>query len=50
VNEICTSETTFSYKYESRKIPESLVDPVPTPEPTPKQKPKATKTKLKVAK
>jgi hypothetical protein len=49
VNEICTSETTFSYKYESRKIPESLVDPVPTPEPTPKQKRKATKAKSTVA-
>lgn len=43
VNEICESTTTFSYKYESRKIPTQPIEP--TPEPTPESTKKTKKRK-----
>lgn len=49
VDEICESTTTFSYKYESRKIPTTSIETTPETTPEPVKKTTTTKTKKKVA-
>lgn len=48
VDEMCESTTTFSYKYESRKIPTTSIEPMPEPMIEPVKKTTTTKTKKKV--
>ena len=48
VDEMCESTTTFSYKYESRKIPTTSIKPTPEPMIEPAKKTTTTKAKKKV--
>jgi len=48
VDEMCESTTTFSYKYESRKIPTTSIEPTPEPMIEPVKKTTTTKAKKKV--
>ena len=48
VNEICESTTTFSYKYESRKIPTTSIETTPETTLEPVKKTTTTKAKKKV--
>jgi hypothetical protein len=48
VNEICESTTTFSYKYESRKIPTTSIETMPKTMIEPVKKTTTTKAKKKV--
>lgn len=48
VDEMCESTTTFSYKYESRKIPTTSIKPTPEPMIEPVKKTTTTKAKKKV--